>query len=160
MKPRKGAGGAYEAEIDGHSYAFTKWGALQSLDVLAEVSDLVGGPLAAVFANLQKGVKTEVTADLAAAVLSGLTAKLRSNKTAVLDVLKQLCSGETVFCDGKQVVSLDRHYEGRLDHLFRVAYAGLEVQYGSFFDAARGVWEGAGVTKDNDTTQASATLTG
>lgn len=160
MKPREGAGGAYEADIDGSTYSFTKWGALQSLDVLAEVSDLVGGPLAGVFANLKQGIKTEITADLAQTVLGGLTSKLRSNKQAVIGVLTALCSGPGVFCDGKQVASFDRHYEGRLDHLFKVAYAGLEVQYGSFFDAARTFLEAAGDQAADASTPALATSTG
>lgn len=160
MALRKGAGGAWECDVDEHVYTMTKWGALQSLDVLAEVSDLVGGPLAGVFANLKQGIKTEITADLAQTVLGGLTAKLRSNKEAVIGVLKALTSGDNVLCDGRQVKNFDRHFEGRLDHLFKVAYAGLEVQYGSFFDAARTFLEAAGESAGSASTPALATSTG
>lgn len=158
-KPRKGSGGRYVCDVDSSEYEFSRWGAEKSLDVLAELSDLVGKPLGLVLGGItnKQGLQTRITGDLAQTVIGALTRKLRKNKADVLRVLKLLCV-EEVFCDGKAIRNLD-HYEGRLDHLFRVAYAGLEVQYGSFFAAVR---DAVGLRPDTaeSLTQASATSTG
>lgn len=160
-KPRKGAGGRWVCTVDGDEYEFSRWGAEKSLDVLAELSDLVGKPLGLVLGGItsKQGLQTKITGDMAQTVIGALTRRLRKNKQDVFRVLK-LLTAEDVFCNGKPIRSWDTFYEGRLDHLFRVAYAGLEVQYGSFFAAVR---DAVGLRPDAlpaDSTQASATSTG
>ena len=159
-KPRKGAGGQWVVDVDGHEYEFQKFGATRALDVLSCITGVVGRPLGAVLGRLAqgKGLSTQITPDLAQEVLGSLTRRLRKHREDVFIVLKAL-TAEDVLCDGKRI-AFDAHYEDRLDHLFRVAYAALEVQYGSFFAAVR---DAVGLRPDAalaDSTQASATSTG
>lgn len=159
-KPRKGAGGQWVVDVDGHEYAFQKFGAVRALDILSCITGVVGRPLGAMLGRLTtgKGLATEVTPDLAQEVIGSLTRRMRKHREDVMTVLQAL-TAENVFCDGKQVKSFDAHFEDRLDHMFRVAYAGMEVQYGSFFAAVR---DAVGLRPDTAavSTQASATSTG
>lgn len=135
---RKNEAGLYEVDVDGKCYAFEKWGAEDSLDVLLDIAPIIGGPigqaLGSAFSKDGEGLNTEVTAGILGQVLDGLMKNMR--KDVVKPIVKKLCA-EKVLCDGKKV-SFNLHYQDDLIHLFKVMRAALEVQYGNFFDALQG----------------------
>lgn len=131
--------GLYEVEIKGDKYAFEKWNADESLDVLLDIVPLVGKPLGAATAALTGGdvslLDKEVNPQAIAAIIEGLTSNF--NKATVKRLIIKLCS-EKAFCNDKKI-SFKDHYEGKVTLIFIVAKANLEVQYGNFFDAIQDV---------------------
>lgn len=121
--------------IDGDQYEFTQFGAKKSLRILMKLSKIVGKPLA-IAATMAKGpgsiLDKEVNPDLIGEAVGALTEKLDEDE--VLDLLEELSSRDTVLCNGKKI-DFNSHYENRLDHLFKVVAAALEVQYGNFLGA-------------------------
>ena len=77
-----------------------------------------------------------------AQAMTRLADNLRSNRPLVMGLFKKLTASK-LFCDGKPVVAdkrsdvkgipFDLHYKDRLQTMFAVAKANLEVQYGGFF---------------------------
>lgn len=130
---RNEASGFYEVEIDGQRYEFEKWGAEASYDTLLDMAKVIGKPLGlAVAAFGGGGLDEELPKDAVAAVFDAICQGL-GDKTLTKALTKKVVA-EKVYCDGKKVV-FDEHYKDRLDHMFRVLWAGLEVQYGNFFAA-------------------------
>lgn len=126
--------GLIEKSIDGHLYEFEKWGADKSLTVLLDLASITGKPLGMAFGSLASGgpgkiLDKEPDPNLISDILEALTVKLK--KKAVMRLIKKM-SSESMLCDGKRI-DFNSHYADRLDHLFRVVYAALEVQYGNFF---------------------------
>lgn len=128
---KKNEHGLYEAHIDGKNYEFEKWGAEDSLDVLIDLSQMVGKPIGMAFAALmgKEGLNKEMDANVMGSVFDSLFQNC--NKEKAKPIIKKL-STDKVMCGGKAIV-FDVHYD-RLMHLFKVVKANLEVQYGSFFD--------------------------
>jgi hypothetical protein len=135
MDIRKTAGGLWAVDIDSDTYEFERWGAEDGLDTLMDIGAIVGGPVAAtlsaMFGGEGKGSDTVVTPDLAKAVVTELVSNMGQNKPKVMEIFKKL-AGRNVSCNGKPVAFSD-HYSNKYALLFRVVYAGFEVQYGSFF---------------------------
>lgn len=132
MKPRQIEGGSWAVDIDGHTYAFEKWGAEDALDTLLEISAIAGGPVGnAVAMAFAKGGKAEITGDMASTVFDNFARNMRANKQAVKEVLRKM-AGLNVLCDGVRV-DYDKHYNDKLGRLFKVARGCFEVQYGRFF---------------------------
>ena len=128
-------------EIDGKVYEFQKLGAKVSLKLLLRISKIIGGPLSVVLSRAlgaagKASIKGLMEADLSQFKIEDAVQMLMDNVNVdeALDIIEQLTSGDNVLCDGKKIV-FNRHYEGELLHLFKVAQAGFEVQYGNFFDA-------------------------
>lgn len=134
---RKTEHGMYESVVDGKTYEFEKWGAEESLDVLLDIAPIVGGTIGqALGAVLSKeGMDSEISPEMLGQVLDGLMKNMR--KDVVKPVIKKLCS-ERILCEGKKV-NFNLHYQDDLLHMFKVAQAALEVQYGNFFSAVQGV---------------------
>jgi hypothetical protein len=128
--------GLYEENIDGRTYSFEKWGADESFDVLLDISSIVGGSLGQAVGSAISGdgLSAEVNPGMLATVFESLSKNLK--KDVVKPIVKKLCA-EKVLCDGKKI-NFNEHYKEDLFHMFRVAKAGLEVQYGNFFAAAQG----------------------
>jgi hypothetical protein len=132
--------GLWEKEIDGKTYAFQKWGAEKSLDVLTTLVSLIGEPMSDIIADytVNKG-KISITETKVASITKLLFSSLKTDRKMVLALIRDLTGSDNVFVDGKQFgkfVKFDTHYDD-ITHLFTVAGAALEVQYGSFFgDAA------------------------
>lgn len=131
-------------DVDGSTYQFEQFNTTLSLNVLIRLSKIVGKPLAlalgAVFGDEQGKGKDEAARslleqDLKPALLAEAmdALMLRLDEKETIELIKTLAAGK-VLADGRPVV-FDVHYEGRLDHLFRVVQAALEVQYGNFFGA-------------------------
>lgn len=133
----KNASGLYEVKVDEHVYEFEKWGADESLDVLLDIIPLISKPLgtgiAAVLGADGDGGLLDKKFDpqMVNLVFESLTTNFK--KEVVKELLVKLCS-KTVLCDGKKII-FRTHYQDKLGHLFKVAKAALEVQYGNFFDA-------------------------
>lgn len=129
----KNAHGLYETKIGGANYEFEKWGAEESLDVLIDISVLVGKPLGVAFAALmgKQGLKKELDANLINMAMEALLGGMK--KEFVKPLIIKLASFK-VMCNGKPV-NFDIHYEKDLMLTFKVVKAHLEVQYGNFFDA-------------------------
>jgi hypothetical protein len=130
--------GMYEATVDGHVYEFAKWGAEEAMNTLLDLSDILGKPLSRIGAKaFSRGVKEalaeEISDDLVGDVIGELVASVGQYRQAVLRVVRKLTSHKCL-CDGKRF-DFDTHYARRLTHMYKVAAAALEVQYGNFFDA-------------------------
>jgi len=121
-------------EIDGHVYEFEQFGAKRATKLLARLSKIVGKPLALGIAATagRKLTEVDISAEVLSPIASALFDSLDSEEVQAL--LEAFTADEKVLCDGKKVF-FDKHYEGRLDHMFRVFWAALEVQYGNFFAA-------------------------
>lgn len=143
--------GLFEAVIDERKYEFQKWGAEDSLSVLLTLAKIAGKPLGSAFAAASES-KDETLFDkkmdmttVIPMILESLTERL--DEKIVIPIIKKLASGN-VFCDGVKIESFSKHYEDRLDHLFRVVKTALEVQYGNFFAALLG---SVGISKTSQT---------
>ena len=134
---RKTEFGLYEVSVDGRTYEFEKWGAEESLDVLLDISSVVGGTIGSAIGGVLSGdgLNTEVNAGMLAMVFENLSKNLK--KEVVKPIIKKLCS-EKVLCDGKKI-NFNEHYKEDLFHMFKVAKAGLSVQYENFFTGVQGV---------------------
>lgn len=121
-------------EVDGLTYEFEQFGAKRATKLLVRLSKIIGKPLTLGIAAAQGKSLAEVqlTSDVLAPVVDALFANLDSDE--VQSILEAFTADEKVLCDGKKVF-FDKHYEGRLDHMLRVFWAALEVQYGNFFGA-------------------------
>lgn len=121
--------------IDGHDYEFSQMGAKQSLKTLVRLSKIIGKPIAMLAGAPGKGIlDKDVSSETLAAAVGAMVEHLDGDET--VELCELLCA-TTVMCDGKKV-DFQTHYEGRLDHLFSVLSAALEVQYGNFFQGVIG----------------------
>lgn len=131
--------GMWDEEIDGRVYSFSKWGSETQVDVLIDLSKIVGKPfgLLAEAAQHSKGKNLlDQDLDVLASVFDALTTSM--DKKICTPLIKKLAS-EGVLCDGVKINSFNEHYKEDLMHLFHVVKAALEVQYGNFFNAAKGL---------------------
>jgi hypothetical protein len=140
MASQKNAAGLYQVEVDGRQYEFEKWGAEESLSTLLKLSKIAGKPLAQAIAAIggdaiSIDTKLHLDAGLLSTAISALMESMDEGTTVSL--IKKL-SSEKVLCDGAKI-SFNSHYQDRLDHLFKVVAAALEVQYGNFFGALLGL---------------------
>ena len=126
--------GLIEKNIDGSNYEFEKWGAEKSLDVLIEISKVVGKSFGMIFGAGMKSFDDEMGPDLLGEVFGALTDRM--DKNTIKTIIKQLCS-DGVFCEGAKI-NFNLHYQDRLDHMINVVRTGLDVQYGNFFNALTG----------------------
>ena len=146
MSAVKNEVGMWEIDIDGSRYEFEKWGAEDSMDALLDLAALVGKPLgmgvSAIFGKDEGGGKDkglfdkEFDPNIIAVIMDALTDRISTNKATCKMLIKKFAS-DKVMCDGKRI-TFNTHYQDRLDHLFRVVKAALEVQYGNFFAAFLG----------------------
>lgn len=134
--------GLYEATVDGRKYQFEKWGAEDSMDTLMDIAAVTGKPVGDAFATLfgagNKGLDTEVKGDAIATIIGQLTNCLYERKALCKLIIKRLVSNDKMLCDGAKI-NFDKHYADDLTRIWHVAYCCLEVQYGNFFDVARGL---------------------
>lgn len=134
MSSEKNAQGLYEVVVDELTYEFEKWGAEESYDVLLDLVKLCGEPLGLLVGTFfGKGeIDEDINPDVFGVVFRGLTAGI-GDKALVKTITKKLVAN-SVLCNG-QKVTFNTHYKDRLDHMFRVLWAALEVQYGNFTSA-------------------------
>lgn len=127
--------------VDGIEYQFQKFGTKKSLRILIRLTKFLGKPAAALIGAF-KGegslVDRELDGDIIATAVSQLVDNM--NEDDVLDLVEEITGRDNLLADGKKIV-WESHYAGRLDHLFKVLYAGLEVQYGNFIAAIAGPLE-------------------
>lgn len=126
------AGDLTRRDIDGAEYAFSKWGAKKSTKILIRLSKIVGKPLGLALASFQgegKLLQRVVDTKLIGMAFEALTQNLDADEA--LDLIEELTAKDNVLCDNKKIV-FDLHYQNRLDHMFKVLGAALEVQYGNF----------------------------
>ncbi len=122
-------------EIDGALYEFQQFGAKKATKMLVRIGRIAGKPISIFGSQLAKGkdaVESLNSADMIAQIIGAFTEKLDEND--VLDIIETFTAVD-VLCDGKKIHSFDHHFQNRLDHMFRVLWAALEVQYGNFFGA-------------------------
>lgn len=122
-------------DVDGFEYEFSQFGAKRSLRTLIRLSKVLGKPLSLLLGSMNgsgKLLDKSLDMDMIGLALNALTENMDSAE--VISLIEELTSGDACLCDGKKII-FDSHYEGRLDHLFKVLYAALEVQYGNFFGA-------------------------
>lgn len=128
-------------QVDEHEYSFQQFGTKQSLKYLFRLSKIIGKPIALAMASGFVGPAKEsvldnpVKPELLAEAVEALVSQCDENET--LDLIESFCGKDSCLCDDKPI-NFNLHYEGRLDHLFRVLAAALEVQYGNFFGAISG----------------------
>lgn len=128
---------SHTRSIDGHEYLFTKFGAKQSMKYLGKVLKLVGEPIAmATGAATKDGGKSLFESDMDFEMLGKAIGTLceKFDDEEVQKLIIDISSFPNVLCDGVKV-EFDSHYAGKLDLLFKVVRAALEVQYGNFFGA-------------------------
>lgn len=138
---KKNESGLFETDIEGHKYEFEKWGAEDATDVLLDIATLVGKPLGVGIATVVdklKGDKLDEKIDpnLVGSIVEAMTEKAGTHKAMVKGLIKKL-SSEKVLVDGKPI-AFNSYYQDRLDLVFKVVSAALEVQYGNFFAAITG----------------------
>lgn len=143
MELTKTEAGLYAAEIGGHTYEFSKWGAEEAMDTLLDLAALVGKPLGAMAQGMDPQAaaekRVEITIDAIGTIVEHLTSQVGANKKTCLALIRKLAT-RGLICDGKQISSFDLHYKDRLAHLFDVLGASLEVQYGNFFGGLAGAF--------------------
>lgn len=137
----KNEAGLYEQDIDGHIYEFSKWGADEATDVLMDLGALVGKPLGMALTMLSgaKGGDAPVDVDAIGAIMEHLSTAAFEKKTLCKHLIKKFATG--CMCDGRRV-DYNIHYADRLDHMFRVVRAAVEVQFGNFFGGLTGLSPG------------------
>lgn len=126
----------YGVQVDGLNYEFSKWGAEEQVDVLLDVAAIVGKPLGIALGAIMGGdgklsLEHQIRPDLIALAFEALTERMDKK---IVKVLLRKFASENVLCEGKKF-NYDQHYQDRLDHLFKVTRAGMEVQYGNFLGA-------------------------
>lgn len=138
-----------EKTIDGVNYTISQISATRSVKLLARLGRVLGPALGQI-AGLVEGIDPEKSVadqeiDLNAAgdVVRALFATL--DDAEIDGLLRELFSNVVAFGDAKDLGfvgafdgnlrNIDAHFSGRVDSLFRVAFASLEVNYGSFFGA-------------------------
>lgn len=137
MSAVKNEEGLWELLIDDQKYEFSKWGAEDSLRTLLRIGKVVGKPMGLALDALKPGdslagvLDKGKRGDMVSTVITALTESM--DESTCFQLIQKL-STQGVFCKGAPVKSMDVHYQDRLMHLFKVAKAALEVQYGSFFD--------------------------
>lgn len=134
MKAEINASGLYEVQVDDVTYEFEKWGAEESFDVLLDLVKVCGEPLAAAVGALfgKADPDEKIDPQIMTTVFRSLTCGL-GDKSLVKALTKRLVA-EKVLCQGTKIV-FNLHYKDRLDHMFKVLWAALEVQYGNFIAA-------------------------
>ena len=124
--------------IDGKKYEFEQFGAKHSLRIMARLTKIMGEPLAmaiGALSNKEKGASAksildrQIDGDILGKAVKALVERL--DEDTVIDLMEELTAKSTL-CDGKKI-DFNAHYTGDIGHLFKVAYAALEVQYGNFF---------------------------
>lgn len=157
--------GLWGAEIDGLQYEFQKWGADDSLRVLSRIARIIAEPAGVVIGNLVVGSKGDIKKlldfdfdeDMIAKAIRSLMLNL--DEDVNLALIKKI-SSEGVMCNGAKI-SFNTHFQDKLDHLYDVVLAGLEVQYGNFLGALLvRLKHLMPVRKKTTSNQASATSTG
>lgn len=139
MKPVKNADtGLYEVEIDDIKFEFQKMGAEEGLDLLLEVSKLVGKPMgmaiAAFVGNKEEreagasALDREIDGKMLGTAMEALTQGFADGSAKKL--IKKL-SSEKVLANGAKI-AFNTFYEDRFDLMFKVVWAALEVQHGNF----------------------------
>jgi hypothetical protein len=118
--------------IDDAEYEFNQFGVKQSLRILVKLSKIVGKPIVLAADSLKKEGKGAAFDFKTLAVAAGALFE-NIEEDEALTLIEQLTSGDACLCDGKKV-QFDAHYRGRLNHLFNVLIAALEVQYGNFLE--------------------------
>lgn len=141
-----------DKEVDGQKYEFEQLGAKDSLKTLMKLSKIVGRPfIMSIGASQGKGkpLNTELLAQAAGILFQSL------EETETLNIIESL-TAKKALCDGK-MINFDSHYSGKIDHLFRVLNAALEVQYGNFFAAVTGFLDSGSPVQAKGTIPASQT---
>jgi len=136
--------GLFVAEVDGSTYEFQKWGAEEATRTMLKIAKIVAEPFGIAVGTAVSGSKGDLDKlldmnfkpEMVSEVINSLMTNMDEN--TVMDLIKKLCSGDMVICDG-QKVKYNSHYQDRLDHQFKVVAAGLEVQYGNFLGALLGL---------------------
>lgn len=143
MTPTKNDAGLFEVKIEDQVYEFEKWGADESTDVLLDLVAIAGKPLSASVVALFKqdesgkvALDKEADKETFAIIIESLSSGIGANKALIKSLMKKLAS-ERVLCSGQKIL-FNTHYQDRLDLLFKVIRAALEVQYGNFFAALLG----------------------
>lgn len=142
MAVRKLDSGLWEADVQGvdqmHTVTFEKWTAELATDTLLELVEVGGdaaGSLLSVVAG--GGLDLDVSSDPIQFLFRQLAKGMTRDKRLTKELLKKLCSHSgKVLVDGVTARWPD-FYNDKLPLAFAVAKANLEVQYGSFFDAAK-----------------------
>lgn len=131
MKAKKTPEGLWEIQVKDNHYSFEKWDAEQALDVILELSKIVGKPFGQLLGSTISGEKMDqkIDPDMLGVVFEGLTQNMKGDE--VKRIIKMLCS-EGVLCNGVKV-NFKFHYQDKLMEMFLVVKAGLEVQLGPFF---------------------------
>lgn len=137
MTIQKNAKGLMETVIDKATYEFTPWGTRQSLDGLIELSDICGEFLAKAAGAFAKkdALKSDVSADMLGDVISALVKGMAKDKNTTINLIEKLVTQGV--SRNTRDVDFNADFEGNFMHLLKVVKAALEVQYGSFFAAAK-----------------------
>lgn len=118
-------------EVDGIEYGFEQFGTRDAIKTLVRISKMMGKPLVlsiGAFKGKDKPLDLSILANAASILFDTI------DEIETLSLVEKLCGGDKVLCAGAKI-NFDRHYEGRILHLFKVLNTALEVQYGNFFDA-------------------------
>jgi hypothetical protein len=140
MGIEKNAVGLYPVEIDGRTYEFTKWGAEDAVRILSRLAKIVAEPAGVVVGTLVAGSKGDIKKlldmNFSPSMVSDAVRALMMNldEDVCMNIVKKVAA-ETVLCDGAKITSFNLHYMDKLDHLYDVVRAGMEVQYGNFSTA-------------------------
>lgn len=148
MKAVKNENHLYEIEINGRKYEFSKWGAEESYDVLLDLAKICGKPLGIALGAFVGGEDKQIDPNAIGMIMESLTQGI-GDKATTKAITKKLVCGLGVSCDAAKI-NFDQHYKDKLDEMFLVMWAALEVQYGNFFDAVSGIVrsQGAGVLRN------------
>ena len=121
-----------QIEIDGVQYVVIQYGAVQSLKILARITKLVEAPIEVLIDS--GGEEANIDNLVIAKMLSAIAKNLDED-----DMIRTI---ELIFKDvksGGNNIIFDVHFQGRLDHMFRVLGAILKAQYGNFLEKAVGL---------------------
>lgn len=123
--------GLYSVSIEGVSYEFEKWGAEEQLDTLLDIIPIIGKPLGITISQVMSGDKKSLLDnefDLEK-IFDAITTNF--DKKTIKQLIMKLSSSRVLVNGAK--INFGQYYSDKLALMFKVAFAGLEVQYGNFF---------------------------
>lgn len=120
-----------KVEVDGVTYTLQKFTARKGLGMLTRLFKLIGEPMSAFAAAMDKDIG-EVIPQAVKALVE------RMDETATITLIEDILKGVTIG-GGSQQPTLDTHFQGELGHLFKLLMKALEFQYGDFLSALAAV---------------------
>jgi len=112
--------------VDGETYQIEQFATTKALNVLSDLVKIVGEPLALAVSG--STLSSEEQSRILGMAVSAMAQRM--DKNTVVALVKTLI--ESCLKGEGAKINFELEFQGKLGHLFKLVYAVLEVQYGSF----------------------------